>query len=103
MSEYDELYEQYTEENNEPLAEEENTEAADNVEESADTVYESAQVQTEPIEDNTEKKYFKESFLRSKQYKAYIDILNVVLEDDEFYTKGEVNEILNNRLNKEVE
>ena len=47
--------------------------------------------------------YYKEQFLKSKQYTAQQkDLLAALLEDGKKYTTAQVNESLNNFLKKEV-
>ncbi len=48
-----------------------------------------------------ESKHSKEQILRSKKYRDKIDIVNAVLGNDK-YTIKEVDDLINNFLNKEV-
>lgn len=49
-----------------------------------------------------DKKYSKDSFLKSKANKDRKDMINALLEDDKQYTKKDVEKLIENYLEREV-
>ena len=46
--------------------------------------------------------YSKRQFLESERYKKHRDLLNVLLDDNRFYSKSEVNKMIDNYLKGKV-
>ncbi len=46
--------------------------------------------------------YSKRQFLNSEKYKKHRDLLRVLLDDNKFYLKSEVNELIDNYLKGKV-
>jgi hypothetical protein len=44
----------------------------------------------------------KESYLKAKAYKWKVDLINALLDDDKYYTKAEVDALIDNYLKSEV-
>lgn len=55
-----------------------------------------------PITETAEEKFVKESFLKSSKYIKHRDVLDVLLNDGEYYTIDEVDKKIKDFMNKEV-
>lgn len=47
-------------------------------------------------------KYFKEEFLKYEEFKKYKDLLNYILDDNQQYTKEEVEKIIKKYLEEVI-
>lgn len=51
---------------------------------------------------NTNIKYFKEDFLRSEKFKKKRDLLNVILKDEQQYSKSDVEKMIKKYFEEEI-
>jgi len=59
--------------------------------------------QIEPSKPKSEKPPNKERFLKSKAYKWKVDLIETLLEDDKYYTKAEVDALIEAYMSGEVQ
>lgn len=59
-------------------------------------------LEIDEIKTKKEPKFTKEQLIKSKMYRHYVDVLNVVLEEDKSYSLSEIDKLINDFMNRKV-
>jgi hypothetical protein len=54
------------------------------------------------IDKKDEAQFTKEALLKSKSFEKYKDLLNVILEDDKYYTNAQVQKMIEKEMKRKV-